>query len=461
MSAEKNTNNRANINIQITEGVIWKQLLLFFFPILFGTFFQQLYNTVDALILGQHVGTEALAAVGGATSTLTNLVVGFFIGLSSGAGVIISQFYGAVKPDKVSYAVHTSIAFSIIGGLIMMVFGIVGMPAALRAMKTPSDILVHATLYIQVYFAGIIGNLIYNIGSGILRAVGDSRRPMIFLIISCFTNIVLDILFIVVLNMEVLGAAIATILSQAISAVLVLRVLMKTEDMHKLELKKIRLDMRMTRRIIQIGFPAGLQSMMYNLSNIVIQSSVNVLGTDVVAAWTAYSKIDSIFWMMISAFGVSITTFVGQNYGAGKRDRIYKGIRQCLGMAMLATITASVLLYFFGIYVFHLFTKDTVVLSIGQDILQFLVPTFFTYVTVEILSGSLRGIGDCWIPMLITCIGVCVLRILWVSFAVPKIEHASILTIVFSYPMTWTVSSILFILYFFTKSRLNPRKKSI
>lgn len=459
MKAMRHTKDGAMARNQITEGVIWRQLLLFFFPILFGTFFQQLYNTMDALILGQYVGKEALAAVGGTTSTLTNLVVGFFVGLSSGAGVVISQFYGAVKPDKVSFAVHTSIAFGIVGGLVMMALGIGLMPMALRAMKTPPEILGYASLYIRIYFAGIIGNLIYNIGSGILRAVGNSLLPMIFLIFSCGVNIVLDLLFIVGLDMGVMGAGLATILSQALSALLVLLVLMQTKDMYRLEIKKIRLDLRMMRRIIRIGFPAGLQSMMYNMSNIVIQSSVNALGTDVVAAWTAYSKIDSIFWMMISAFGVSATTFVGQNYGAGKWDRIYKGIRQCLMMAFGATVTASVLLYFFGIHIFHLFTGDAAVLAIGQDILHFLVPTFVTYVAIEILSGSLRGTGDCWFPMLITCAGVCLLRIVWILFGVPLDPDPSILTIVFSYPLTWTATSVLFIIYFYAFSNLRPRAR--
>ena len=215
---------------QITEGVIWKQLLLFFFPILFGTFFQQLYNTADAVIVGRFVGKEALAAVGGPTGTLINLLVGFFVGLSSGATVIISQFYGAKQPDRVSRAVHTSIAFSIVGGIVLMVIGVAGAPWALSAMGTPDDILNHAVLYMRIYFLGVIGNLIYNMGAGILRAIGDSKRPLYFLIASCFTNIVLDIVFVVFLHMGVMGAALATIISQLISAVLVIIVLMKTKE---------------------------------------------------------------------------------------------------------------------------------------------------------------------------------------------------------------------------------------
>ena len=293
---------------KIVTGVIWQQLLLFFFPILFGTFFQQLYNAADAVIVGRFVGKEALSAVGGGTGTLIQLLVGFFVGLSSGATVIISQYYGAKRAEMVGYAVHTSIAFSLVAGVGMLIVGVTAAPWALRAMSTPEDILGPSTTYIRIYFLGVIGNLIYNMGAGILRAVGDSKRPLYFLIASCLTNIVLDIAFVIGLHRGVAGAALATILSQALSAVLVLWVLMRTKDMHRLELRKIRFDGRMFHRIIRIGLPAGLQSVMYTSSNILIQSSVNELGTDTVAAWTAYSKIDSLFWMIVNAFGISITT---------------------------------------------------------------------------------------------------------------------------------------------------------
>ncbi len=437
---------------QITEGVIWKQLLLFFFPILFGTFFQQLYNTADAVIVGRFVGKEALAAVGGPTGTLINLLVGFFIGLSSGATVIISQFYGARQPERVSRAVHTAIAFSILGGLVLMVVGIVGAPFALGAMGTPDDILGHAVLYMRIYFVGVIGNLIYNMGAGILRAIGDSRRPLYFLIASCFTNIVLDIVFVVLFHMGVMGAALATILSQLVSAVLVIYVLSRTKESYHLNPKLIRIDKEMLQRIIQIGFPAGLQSVMYSSSNVIIQSSVNSLGTDTIAAWTAYGKIDSVFWMIINAFGISITTFVGQNFGAGKKERVHKGIHVCMAMSFAATILLSVLLYWGGSYIYLLFTTDAAVIEKGTEILRYLVPTFFTYVCIEIYSGSLRGVGDCWIPMIITSLGVCALRIVWIWIAVPI--RPTIQTVIFSYPLTWVVTSILFFFYFNWFSKL-------
>lgn len=437
---------------QITEGVIWKQLLLFFFPILFGTFFQQLYNTVDAIVVGQFVGKEALAAVGGPTGTLINLLVGFFVGLASGATVIISQFYGAQRGDKVELAIHTSVAFSLLCGLGIMAVGILGAPWALAMMGTPEDILEYAILYIRIYFLGTIPNLIYNIGSGILRAVGDSRRPLLFLITGCITNIVLDIVLVVFLSMGVAGAAAATILSQTASALFVMVVLTRTEEMYRLNFSRIRLDRPMLGRIIRIGLPAGLQSVMYSLSNVIIQSSVNSLGTDTIAAWTAYGKIDCVFWMIVNAFGISITTFVGQNYGAGKMDRVKKGIRQCLAMTVVSSVALSLLLYRFGFYIFEIFTTDAAVLEKGMEILRFLVPTFVTYVTIEIYSGALRGIGDSWLPMLLTMLGVCALRVVWIVAAVPL--RRTITTVVFSYPLTWSVTSVLFIIYFHRFSRL-------
>ncbi len=440
----------------ITEGVIWKQLLLFFFPILFGTFFQQLYNAVDAVIVGQFVGKEALSAVGGGTGTVINLLVGFFIGLASGATVVISQYYGARRGEMVSYAVHTAIAFSLVGGLVMMAMGIPLAPTVLKAMNTPADVLQPSILYIRIYFAGIIGNLIYNIGSGILRAVGDSRRPLYFLIVGCLSNILLDLLFVVGFRMGVAGAALATICSQLISAVLVVLVLMRTEDVHRLELRRIGFDGRMFGRIIRIGFPAGLQSVMYSLSNIIIQAAINGEGTDTVAAWTVYGKLDIVFWMCISAFGISVTTFVGQNYGANKLKRVRRGIRTCLGMSLVSTVVISALLYFGCGEIYHIFTADGEVLRIGVQMTRFLVPTYVTYICIEILSGALRGAGDVWIPTLICLTGVCAIRVVWIMAAVPI--RPGINTIIFSYPLTWVVTTILFVIYYCFFSKISIRR---
>lgn len=452
MAKKRNAGKKGKQGNGITEGVIWKQLLIFFFPILFGTFFQQLYNTVDAVIVGRFVGKEALAAVGGSTGTLINLLVGFFVGLSSGATVIISQFYGGGREKRVSEAVHTAIAFSLACGVGLMVIGIAASPIALRAMGTPDDIMQYSLSYIRIYFLGIIPNLVYNMGAGILRAIGDSKRPLYYLMASCFTNIVLDLVLVVWLRLDVRGAAIATIVSQLVSAVLVVLQLLRTKDSYRLVIRKIRLNLFMVMRIVRIGLPAGLQSVMYSASNIIIQSSVNSLGTDTVAAWTAYSKIDSVYWMIISALGISITTFVGQNYGAGKLDRVKRGIYVCLGLSFLITAILSVTLYLGGGYIYLMFTADAAVIAKGMEILHFLVPAFATYVCIEVLSGALRGTEDCWIPMIMTAVGVCALRVLWILVAVPL--KPDILTVVFSYPLTWSITSILFLVYFYCFSSL-------
>ena len=436
----------------ITEGSIFGQLLLFFFPILFGTFFQQLYNTADAMVVGRFVGKQALAAVGGSTSTLINLLVGFFVGLSSGATVVISQFYGARKADKVHWAVHTSIAFSIIGGISFMIIGLAGSPWALEAMKTPEDVMGHSVVYIRIYFLGIIVNLIYNMGAGILRAVGDSRRPLYFLIASCFTNIALDILLVAVLGMGVAGAAIATISSQLLSAILVVRALMKTDDMYKLEWNKVRIDRRMLQRIVRIGIPAGMQSVMYNISNVIIQAGVNTLGTDNVTAWATYGKVDGLYWMMINALGISVTTFVGQNYGAGRMDRVRKGAGACMMIGVVLTASVGVLLYNGGYLLVELFTTDQQVQAISMDLLHFMVPTFITYIAIEILSGTLRGVGDAWVPLVLTGIGVCAVRVLWIMFVLPK--YHTIIGAAFCYPLTWSLTTIAFVVYYYFFSSL-------
>lgn len=430
----------------ITEGVIWKQLLLFFFPILFGTFFQQLYNAADAMIVGKYVGKEALSAVAGSTGMLTQMVVGFFVGLSSGAAVLVSQYYGAQREEMVGYAVHTFMAFSILAGLVMMVLGIFLTPWMLEAMGTPKEVQEMSVLYLRVYFGGIIGNLVYNSGAAILRAVGDSKRPLYFLISSCLINIVLDVVLVVVCKLGVLGAALATVLCQAMSAGMVIVALMRTKDMHHLEWRRMCLDRRMLQRMVRIGFPSGLQSVMYGSSNVIIQSAINSLGTNAVAAWAAYSKLDSIFWMIVSSFGIAVTTFVGQNYGAKQMGRVRNGVRCCMAMTLISSALMSVVIYNWGIYGFGLFTSDPEVSEIGVAMMRYLSPMYVTYVSIEILSGALRGVGDCWIPMLLCCGGVCVLRVAWVLVAVPM--RRDIYTIMFSYPLTWVVTTVLFFVYY-------------
>ena len=436
---------------QIIEGVIWKQLLLFFFPILFGTFFQQLYNTIDTVIVGHFVGKEALACVGGSTSQIVNLTVGFFTGIASGAAVVIAQFFGANNEKSVEESLHTAYAFSIIGSIFITILGLVLTPYMLNWMHTPSELMADSILYLRIYFAGILFVFIYNIGSSILRAIGDSKTPLIYLIICCVINIILDIVFVVLFKLGVAGVAIATVISQAVSAVMVTVKLMKEKGILKLYLKEIKIYPFVLRSQLRVGIPAGIQSIMYNITNVIIQSALNTFGTDTVAAWSVYGKLDALFWMMSGAFGIAITTFVGQNYGAGRHDRVLKSTRVCLAIDGIASLILTLFLIFARGILFRIFTNDPAVIKIGCDMLFLIAPWYMSFIFIEVLSGALRGIGDVVVPMIITMLGVCALRVIWIIGALNI--HPTVETIIFSYPVTWLSTAILFIIYYIIRTK--------
>ena len=438
----------------ITEGVIWQQLLIFFFPILFGTFFQQLYNTADAMIVGKFVGKEALSAVGGTTGTLINLLVGFFVGVSSGAAVVVSQYYGARQEDYVRKAVHTAFCMALAGGVLFLVVGETMAPIALRAMGVPDEIMDYSVTYLRIYFAGIIVNLLYNMGAAILRAVGDSRRPLFFLIAACLTNIVLDLAFVVGLKMEVAGAALATILSQLISAVLVMATLIRSKECYRFNIKELKVDRMMLVKVVKIGLPAGLQSTMYSISNILIQANINSFGTDTIAAWAVYGKIDGLFWMTMDAMGISVTTFAGQNFGARKIDRLKRGTYVGIGMSTVITLVLGAVIWVLGGPLSSLFTSDPAVMELSGNIMHFLIPFWVTYICVNVYPCTLRGIGDAFVPMLLICFGTCVLRVAWVFIVTPF--NPTLITTLVSYPLSWTVTSIAFIIYYY---RFSPIRK--
>ena len=442
----------------ITEGVIWKQLLRFFFPLLLGTFFQQLYNTVDTVVVGRFVGKTALAAVG-VTGVIANLTIGLFTGLASGAVVIIAQYYGARDNEKVSKSVHTAMMMAIICGAIFMVAGILLTPWALRTINTPDNAVEEATLYLRIFFLGMIPNAIYNMGTGVLRAIGDSRRPLYFLIVASLCNIVLDLVLVVGFGMGVDGAAIATVASQVLSAVLVVLSLSKSEGAsYQLFFKELRIYGFLLADIIKIGLPAALQSLMYSSSNIVIQAVINGFGTDAVAAWTAYSKAEMIMWMSTNALGLALTTFVGQNYGAGEFGRVKKSVRIASGMGAGITVGLSLIMLFFARPLLGIFTPDAEVLEIGVEIMRFLAPTFITYVMVELVPGAVRGAGKSLVPMLISVFGICVLRLAWLLLVVP--QHHAITMVCASYPITWTITSVALLIYYRFGGWLKPRKET-
>ena len=441
----------------ITEGRISQQLLLYFFPILFGTFFQQLYNTVDAIVVGQYLGTEALAAVGGGTGTAINLLIGFFTGLSSGATVIISQFYGAKDYKDTNKAIHTAMLIAILGGIIILAVGILFTRPILELIGTPEDVIGLAEEYMRIYFLGSVFNTVYNMGAGIFRALGDSKKPLYFLIVSCVVNIILDVLFVGFTDMGVAGAAWATIISQAASAILVIIYLRKLDSDIRLSLRHLKIDSSILRNTLRIGLPTGIQSILYTISNLLIQANVNAFGTATAAAWAAYGKLDAVYWMAINAFGIAATTFVGQNYGAKLYDRVRSGVRISLAMGAVITLFltgAFLLLQDKGLM---LFTSDSEVLSIGVEILLILVPTWITYMPIEILSGVMRGCGKTLIPTIITIVGICGLRALWLEI-VPAIRP-TLLSVFLCYPISWIITSAAIIIYYYWGDVLPKRKK--
>jgi len=432
--------------VQITEGVIWKQLLLFFFPILMGSFFQQMYNTVDTIIVGRAIGTQALAAVGSSAS-LINLINGFFIGLSSGATVILSQYYGAAHREGILTTLHTGFLLSVILGAVTMVIGIVLGPGILRLIQTPDNCLDQAGIYVQIYFSGAVFSMIYNMGTGVLRAMGDSRRPMIFLMIACFLNILLDILCVVMLKLGVAGAAIATVLSQCISAILVTMTLCRLERGIALRWKSLRLSGPVLSKILAIGIPAGAQFITYDLSNLITQSSINSFGDITTAAWTAYAKTDAIIWMVLGAFGIAITTFVGQNYGAGQPGRIRSSVRVCMAMSAAAVISMSILEVIFREPILGIYTTDPAVIQVGSYMMRFAVPFIFLFIPVEIMGGAMRGYGYSLVPTLITGAFACVFRIGWVALVVSRWHSLSVLIV--CYPISWLLCALVFFLFYF------------
>ncbi|OUQ22072.1 MATE family efflux transporter [Flavonifractor sp. An135] len=431
---------------RITEGSILRPLLTFFFPILLGTFFQQLYNTVDAIIVGNFVGKAALAAVGGPTAALINFLVNLFVGLSSGATVIVAQYYGAGRVDEVRRTVHTSVALALAAGVAVMVLGVLLSQPLLAAMGTPTEVMDYAVTYLRIYFLGSIASFLYNIGSSILRAVGDSKRPLYFLIAACLTNIVLDLLFVVVLGLEVFGVALATVLSQVVSAVLVMIVLCHPGSIFFLKWREIRFHGDILKSVVRIGLPTGLQSDMYTLSNILIQACINSFGTNTVAAWTALSKLDAFYWLGSGAMGVALTTFVGQNFGAQKYRRVRRGTWVGAGMLLVITLLCSVVFCVFSHPLLRIFSSDLEVLEIGSRMVWMMAPFYCTFILIEILSATIRGTGDSIKPMLLTCGGVCVLRVVWIFTVLPF--HNTLDTLLLSYPITWALTSFLFLIYY-------------
>lgn len=432
-------------NTSMTEGVIWKSLIAFAIPLLIGNLFQQLYNTVDSVVVGNFVGKEALAAVG-STTTIINMLVGFFMGLSTGASVVISQYFGAKDEKRLHDAVHTSIVMTFCLGIIMTIVGIMASPILLQFMKTPDDVLPLSSLYLKIYFGGILGLMLYNMGSAILRAIGDSKKPLYFLIFSSIVNTILDLLFVIYFNMGVAGVAWATLVAQASSAVLVLYTLYKSKEAYRLIPRDLKLNMPMFKKMIGIGLPAGFQQSITAFSNIFVQGYVNVFGSSVMAGWSSYLKVDTFVLLPMQSIALASTTFVGQNLGAKQIERTKKGTKVSLGISVGVTVTLSILLNIVGKYVLNIFTSDPEVVKYGMLFMHIFSPFYFVMCFTQIYAGALRGAGDSKAPMVIMLSSFVVFRQL--SLFIGTKFFNTIEYVTFTYPMGWILAATLMTIYY-------------
>ena len=445
-------------NNAIITGNIPRQLLLFFFPIWLGTMFQQLYNTVDTLIVGNFVGTQALAAVG-ATSSFVQLLVGLFVGLCSGAGVIIAQSFGAGDHDEVNRQVHTALALAIAGGAALTVIGLLISRPVLRLMQTPDEIVGMASEYLQIYFLGMIPQMIYNMGTNILRAVGDSKRPLYFLIVASIVNIVLDIVLVAVIPLGVAGAAIATVASQVVSAVLCIIKLTRSDGPYRLEIKRIGFDLPLLKKITSQGVPSGVQNSIIAIANVVVQSNINTFGSDAMAGCGSYSKVEGFVFLPITAFAMALTTFIGQNLGAGQFDRAKQGARIGILCSMAMAELIGVALFFLAPYAMRLFNDDPAVVAIGvrQSHIEALFFCFLAF--ARGVSAVLRGAGRAQVPMY-TMLGCwCILRVSYITLALKV--WPDIATIFWAYPITWSVSCVVFLIYYLKADWVHALEKSL
>lgn len=429
----------------MTEGVIWRQLLRFSVPMAIGLLFQQLYNTVDAVVVGNFVGKEALAAVG-STGNIINMMVGLCAGFSTGAGVLISQRYGAHDDKGLHDAVHTTVSVTLILCVVVTLIGILIVDPMLRMMSTPDDVYDGARIYLIIYFAGVTGLLIYNMGSAILQAVGDSRRPLYFLCFSAVNNIIFDLLFVIKFHLGVAGVAYATILSQFLSALLVLYSLTHDHTAYGIRWKQLRIRRDVLRGIFAVGLPSGIQQGITAFSNVFVQSYINAFGSACMAGWSSYNKLDAFILIPVQSIALASTTFVGQNWGAGLLERARKGVRQSLTMSLLVTVTLSVFLIALARPLLELFGTDAEVVDYGQRFITIISPFYFTICFNQIYGGALRGIGDAKIPMLIMLFSFVLFRQIFL-FA-NRLLGNSFLGVALAYPMGWVVcSSLLIVCY--------------
>lgn len=438
--------HKSRHDTDMTQGSISGLLFAFAVPLMLGNLFQQLYNTVDSLIVGNFVSKQALAAVG-CTGPIINTLIGLFSGLATGASVVISQYYGAKDEEKLGKAVHTTVMLTLVTCVVLTVVGVWATPLMLELMDTPPDVFSEAELYLRIYFGGVSGLLLYNIGSGILRAVGDSTRPLYFLIFSAVMNTVLDLFFVAVLKQGIAGAAIATIISQFVSAILVMLLLLRSKDSYRLEISRLRMHKGMLRRICNIGIPSSLQMGITAFSNIFVMGYINHFESSCMAGWTAYNKLDALAMLPMQSLSLALTTFVGQNLGAGDLKRAKAGPRYGLIMGYIVTAIILVPMMVFAPQLTALFNDDREVIEFGTLFVRLCTPFYVAFVINQVYSGALRGAGDAKNTMYIMLFSFVVFRQIYL-FIVSRMG-ATAGVIALGYPMGWMMCSALLLIYYY------------
>lgn len=429
----------------MTTGSVKKNILKFAIPIFFGNLFQQLYNIVDTLVIGNAEGKTALAAIG-STGPLIFLLVGFFSGLFMGVGVTISRYFGAGDKKNIENSISTALSFGIIAGIVLTIIGTIFTPALLTLTKTPLNVIGEATVYVQTYFLGIIFLVLYNTASGIFQAVGDSKHPLYYLLISSITNVILDILFVVVFHMGIRGAAIATVISQALSVLLAFKRLLTVHDIYRINLKKLKIHTELLSQMLKVGLPAGLQNSIIALANVFVQTNINTFADSAMAGNGAYTKLEGFAFIPITSFCMSLTTFVSQNIGAKKFDRVKQGARFGIISSLLIAEGIGILFFLFTPGLVGLFSSDPEVIAIGVLRGQICALFYFLLSFSHSIAGILRGAGKATVPMFIMLICWCLIRVSYIQITM-QIFH-SIQAVFWAYPLTWFLSSCLFLLYY-------------
>lgn len=442
--------------VDMTEGSLFKKILFFAVPLILSSTLQLLYNAADIVVVGRYAGSTALAAVG-STGSLINLLVNLFIGLSVGASVVTAQHFGAREPLEVSKTVHTSMLMSIIGGVFIAIVGFFLAKPLLALMDSPADVIDQAALYLKIYFLGMPAAMIYNFGSAILRAVGDTKRPLYYLTIAGIVNVALNLVFVIVFKMGVAGVAIATVISQIISAAFVVLCLMRTHDSTQLYLKQLAIDWQKAKMIIKIGLPAGIQSTFFSISNVLIQSSINSFGSVAMAGNAAAGNIEGFIYVGMNSLSQAALTVASQNVGAKRYDRLGKTFLNCVLIAVVIGMALGAAAYFFGPELLSLYAPgDEEVISFGMLRLEIIATTYFTCGIMDVLGSMLRGMGKSFMPMLVTLLGACGLRIVWIMTVFA--QNRTLTTLYISYPVSWVVTALVhFVCYIIVKNKLLKR----